>query len=163
MGLLAQVLGRVLPACAASGTAGLPVPRPGALADLRRPDRPNSALAAPAGFSPRPDIVLPEYKLPAPSLFAAIRAVAEARPRTYLHAVFEDVLEAHWVARSAVLNFPDLIVTQASSRGNGASTLILYSRSRYGHSDFGVNRRRLETWIAALHTALRLPAAELAS
>ena len=52
--------------------------------------------------------------------------------------------QVHWVVRSAVLNFPDLVTAQISS------ALVLYSRSVYGHSDLGVNRRRLDTWLAAL-------------
>jgi len=30
------------------------------------------------------------------------------------------------------------------------SGLIIYSRSRYGRSDFGVNRSRVKAWLAAL-------------
>jgi uncharacterized protein (DUF1499 family) len=30
----------------------------------------------------------------------------------------------------------------------------VYSRSVYGQSDLGVNRRRVETWLAALQTKL---------
>lgn len=157
MKLLAPVLGRVLPACAGTGEAGLPVPPPGALANLQRPRSPNSALAGPADFRPEPDIVLPLHAVPPARLFAALRAVAAAQPRTYLQASYDDRLEAHWVARSAALNFPDLIVAEVSPRGNDAGALILYSRSRYGFSDFGVNRKRLISWIAALDRALRPP------
>jgi uncharacterized protein (DUF1499 family) len=31
---------------------------------------------------------------------------------------------------------------------------MLYSRSVYGYSDFGVNRRRLGTWLAALQSSM---------
>jgi uncharacterized protein (DUF1499 family) len=34
------------------------------------------------------------------------------------------------------------------------SGLILWSRSIYGRSDFGVNRARLAAWLAALDAAL---------
>ena len=33
---------------------------------------------------------------------------------------------------------------------NGQSTLSIYSRSIYGLNDLGVNRARVETWLAAL-------------
>jgi len=59
-------------------------------------------------------------------------------------------LQAHFVARSALLNFPDLITAQVAEAGPDASTLVLYSRSVYGYSDLGVNRKRLNTWLAAI-------------
>ena len=39
-------------------------------------------------------------------------------------------------------------------RGEAESALILYSRSVYGRSDFGVNRKRLLSWLAALDGSL---------
>jgi uncharacterized protein (DUF1499 family) len=58
------------------------------------------------------------------------------------------------VARSAVFNFPDLVTVQVVAQGENASTLVLYSRSVYGHSDLGVNRRRLRAWLDALNTVI---------
>jgi uncharacterized protein (DUF1499 family) len=34
---------------------------------------------------------------------------------------------------------------------------VLYSRSVYGRSDLGVNRQRLNTWLAALQTKINQP------
>jgi len=53
-----------------------------------------------------------------------------------------------------VFNFPDLIMAQVTPATPDSSTLIIYSRSLYGHSDLGVNRKRVETWLAALQTKL---------
>jgi uncharacterized protein (DUF1499 family) len=33
---------------------------------------------------------------------------------------------------------------------DGQATLAIYSRSLIGHGDFGVNRARIERWLAAL-------------
>jgi uncharacterized protein (DUF1499 family) len=33
----------------------------------------------------------------------------------------------------------------------------MYSRSVYGHSDLGVNRQRVNTWLAALQTKIPSP------
>jgi uncharacterized protein (DUF1499 family) len=63
------------------------------------------------------------------------------------------------VVRSAVFNFPDLVTAQVAPDGENASTLILYSRSVYGRSDFGVNRKRLLSWLAAFDASLP-PSAE---
>ena len=56
-----------------------------------------------------------------------------------------------------MFNFPDLITAQVGEAGPDASTLVLYSRSVYGYSDLGVNRRRLNAWLAALRTRINHP------
>ena len=151
---LAWLLGLLLPACGAPGAQGLPVPPPLDVAHLTRPASPNTALAAPAGFRPTPDIVTPTYHVTAARLYAAIQAVAAAQPRTYLAAGYPDRLQADWVVRSAVLNFPDMVTAQANPAGADDATLVLYSRSVYGYGDFGANRRRVEVWLAALDRSL---------
>lgn len=150
----AWLLGLWLPACGAAGAQGLPVPPPLDVAHLTRPASPNTALAAPSGFRPPPDVVTPAYKVPAPRLYAAIRAVAAAEPRTYQAAAYPERLQDNWVVRSAVFNFPDLVTAQVAPDGADEATLVLYSRSVYGYSDRGVNRRRVEAWLAALDQAL---------
>ncbi len=150
MRLLPMLLGLVLPACAGEGAAGLPVPPPMQLAGLQRPASPNTALAAPKGFVPTPDIVTRVYAVPPERLYATIREVAASQPRTFLAASYDDRRQAHYVVRSAVFNFPDLVTAEIGAD----STLILWSRSVYGHSDLGVNAKRLAAWLAALDVAL---------
>ena len=156
---LARLLGLLLPACATPGAQGLPMPAPMDVAQLTRPASPNTALAAPSGFQPAPDVVTPTYHVSAPRLYAAIQAVAAAQPRTYQAAAYPDRLQGHWVVRSAVFNFPDLVTAQATAAGTDAATLVLYSRSVYGYGDFGANKRRVEAWLAALQQVLQ-PAKE---
>ncbi len=110
---LGWVLGLFLPACAAAGANGLPIPLLLDVAHIVRPASPNTALAAPAGFVPRPDLVTAVYPVSAERLAAAISAVATAQPRTFLAANYPQALQRHWVVRSAVLNFPDLVTAQA--------------------------------------------------
>jgi uncharacterized protein (DUF1499 family) len=50
-----------------------------------------------------------------------------------------------WVARSALWGFPDYITAEAGPKG-----LAVWSRLRFGRSDLGVNRARLEDWLARL-------------
>ncbi len=153
MRLAALLLALLLPACRGTGAGGLPAPEPMDMARLVRPATPNTALAAPQGFAPAPDIATRRYTVTPDRLFAALRDVALAQPRTHLHAAFDDRRQAHFVARSALMNYPDLIAVQVTPE----SDLILWSRSVYGRSDFGVNRARLETWLAALDAALKTP------
>jgi uncharacterized protein (DUF1499 family) len=157
MTLLAWLIGFVLPACAASGAEGLPQPQLMDMQRIERPTSPNTALAGPADFTPPPDVVTPTYRMPASRLDQAVRAVAAAQPRTFLAADYAAERQIHWVVRSALFNFPDLVMAQISDAGPDSSTLVLYSRSVYGHSDLGVNRRRLDTWLAALRTETNQP------
>jgi uncharacterized protein (DUF1499 family) len=157
MNPLAWMLGLVLPACGFPAAQGVPVPPPMDPAQITRPASPNTALAAPEGFSPVPDIVTPSYPVPAARLFELAQAVAAAQPRTYQAALYPDRLQVHYVARSAALNFPDLIMVQVRDEGLGRSNLILLSRSVYGYGDFGVNRRRVEAWLGELRTRLTRP------
>jgi uncharacterized protein (DUF1499 family) len=143
-----------LPACGFTGAQGLPPPAPIDPAAIVRPATPNTALAAPAGFAPAPDIVTPAYHVPADRLFAAVRKVADSQPRTFQAALYADRLQAQFVARSLVFNFPDIVMVQVKPEGPGASDLILWSRSVYGESDLGVNRKRAQAWLDALQTEL---------
>jgi uncharacterized protein (DUF1499 family) len=150
MRVIPMLLGLLLPACAGQGAEGLPVPPPLDVSHIERPATPNTALAAPAGFTPAPDLETRRYTMPPERLYAAIRHVAATQPRIWLQISYDDQLQADFVARSAVFNFPDLITAQVTPD----SGLILWSRSVYGRSDLGVNRKRLQIWLAALDTEL---------
>ncbi len=54
------------------------------------------------------------------------------------------------MVRSAVFNFPDLVTAQVDPAPADMASLVLYSRSVYGHGDLGVNRARVDAWLAAL-------------
>ncbi len=156
MSPLARILGLILPGCAAPGSNGLPVPALLDVARIERPASPDSALAAPEGWAPRPDIVTPVYPVPAHALLAAVAHVADTQPRAFRAAAYPDAGQLHWVIRSAVFNFPDIVTAQAMPHNpDGSALLLLYSRSVYGYGDFGVNRQRLMIWLAALDNAVR--------
>ncbi len=153
----AWLIAFLLPACGVSSAGGLPTPQLADMSHIRRPASPNAALAAPAGSDPAPDIVTPIFPLTAPRLYQAVLAVATAQPRTFLAAAYPAERQAHFVARSAWFNFPDLVTAQIGDSGQRDSTLVLYSRSVYGYSDLGVNRRRLTAWLAALQAEMNHP------
>ena len=85
---------------------------------------------------------------------AALRRIASTEPRVYPLGRFNDKLQAAYVARSRVLNFPDLVQVAAVPDGQG-SWPVIYSRSVYGRYDFGVNRQRVETWLSRIPDAIR--------
>ena len=156
MNPIAWLIGLILPACGFTAAEGLPTPPPMDTAQIVRPASPNTALAAPEGFNPPPDTVTASYPVRADRLFAQIQAVAVVN-RAPIRLLLSDRLQAHYVVRSALFNFPDLIMVQVMKADADSSTLIMYSRSVYGRSDLGVNRQRVATWLAALQTKIPSP------
>jgi uncharacterized protein (DUF1499 family) len=57
-----------------------------------------------------------------------------------------------YVQRSAVFGFPDTIVVRFLDQPGGTSTVAIYSRSQLGQRDMGVNKARVERWLAKLRT-----------
>lgn len=60
-----------------------------------------------------------------------------------------DDLHITYVQRSSLLGFPDYITVKAVEVDGGAA-LVIYSRSRYGRSDLGVNKKRIDGWLAKM-------------
>jgi uncharacterized protein (DUF1499 family) len=83
-----------------------------------------------------------------------LRQLGEGFPRTTLIRDWPERRQAQWVERSALMNYPDIIAAELVP-GPGGAGLFLYSRSLFGWSDLGANRRRVERWLAALDAALR--------
>jgi hypothetical protein len=110
----------------------------------------NNALAAPPWYTPLPDILTRQRNVPPARLYAALRQVAEAQPRTALDAAYDERLQAHYVVRRAVLPLSDRVAMQVTP----ASEIILWSRSVHGAFDFAVHRKRLVAWLTALDTHL---------
>lgn len=55
-----------------------------------------------------------------------------------------------YIQHSATLRFPDIITVELVWLGPDRSSIAIYSRSRYGSSDFGKNRKRVEKWLMLL-------------
>ncbi|MEQ8345131.1 MAG: DUF1499 domain-containing protein [Sneathiellaceae bacterium] len=121
------------------------------LAALNQPRKPNQYLAMPPGFGrARPHRTVPVFPRPAAELAEAVRAMALAQPRTILKAQAEDGLHMDFVQRSALFRFPDIVTVQIVPVDDARATLAIYSRSVYGHRDFGVNRNRVDDWLTRL-------------
>lgn len=118
--------------------------------DLRSFDRatsPNDALACPAGrCKAKGDIESPVFPVALNSLMAHAKRVISEQPRTRLIASDDQLEQLVFVQRSRFLGFPDTIWIQGLTIKAGSS-LIIYSRSNYGYSDFGVNRERVRAWL----------------
>ncbi len=109
--------------------------------------RPNEARIAPPGGAAA-DIESPVFALTPEALMRRFDAVAMADARVTRLAGGREALFATYVQRSATAGWPDYISVRAVAVEGGAA-LAVWSRSRYGYSDMGVNRARVERWLAA--------------
>ncbi len=119
-------------------------------ATVRLSGKPNEYLAAPRGTTADPaDAETRLYPESPRALLARFDAIARAQPRTRVVAGDLDSLMITYVQRSRVFGFPDYLTVKAVLMDCGAG-LMIFSLARYGRSDFGVNRARVEAWLAAL-------------
>ena len=111
---------------------------------------PNEYFAAPNGTTAAPaDAETRLYPERPRALLARFDAIARAQPRTQVVAGDPGSLMITYVQRSRVFGFPDYLTVKAVAT-EGGTGLIVWSRARYGRGDFGVNRARVEAWLAAL-------------
>lgn len=96
----------------------------------------------------------PLYNVAGLELAKTLQAIIISEPRTTMTDRTQDGLAMQFVQRSAVFRFPDTIDVEVIALSAQQSALAIYSRSRYGRRDFGVNRRRVERWLAALAAKL---------
>lgn len=117
--------------------------------------KPNDALAAPAHWDRRDaDFVTPLFAVPVDRLREAMVRIAAEEPRTHLVHLDKEASQAQFEQSSKIFKFKD-IITVAFEPAEGGSTLAIYSRARLGYYDFGVNRRRVRRWLAALEAQLQ--------
>jgi hypothetical protein len=102
-----------------------------------------------------PDGRAPSYATSAVDLARSIEAFFLAQPSTSILAGSADHLWSTYVQRSRLFGFPDYISLRVVELDDGGSGIAVWSRSRYGHSDLGVNRGRVEKLLAALQPFAR--------
>lgn len=123
----------------------------GDLAAVTLPETPNYWYACSRGLCRNASAELPEFAVPPDRLLAIARQTALAQPRTSLIAERERRLD--FTQLTAVFRFVDSISIAIVALPDGRSGLIVYSHSNLGRSDLGTNRRRVETWVAAITAA----------
>jgi uncharacterized protein (DUF1499 family) len=138
-----------LPLCGTAGAAGIPAPGLVDFGHLHRLGH-SEVLVAPADFVPKPDIVAPEFALPPAQVFALLQDVAALQPRTFALDEEPGALQAAWVVRSAVANFPDIIEIAVLPEPGGKTSFVFYSHAVYGASDYGVNAKHAMRWLKDL-------------
>lgn len=118
--------------------------------------RPNQFLVLPPGFigKAKPHAASPVFAAAPEQVLEALKRIALAEPRTTLAHEDRAARQATFVQRSKTFRFPDTVTVEAVPLAPGRTALAVYSRAKYGIRDFGVNRARVERWLAALAAAL---------
>lgn len=135
------------------GTAGLPPAAPVEFATLRLPSSPNAHLAAPPGATAERHETVPLLAVSADAAWEVLRRLGDGMERVWKMAEWPERRQAQWVARTRLMNYPDLINAEVVELPGGTG-LFLYSRSLVGYSDLGVNAKRVAEWRAAFDAAL---------
>lgn len=136
------------------GAAGVPPPLPVDFATLALPPSPNTCLLTPSTAPGVGHLHRDPFPVSTDDAFAAIRATAAAQPRTFPLAEYPGRRQAQWVARTRLMNYPDIVVAEVAPAGDGTG-LWLYSRSLLGWSDLGANRARVMAWLGEFEARLR--------
>lgn len=119
--------------------------------------KPNQYLVCPAAFCAKAQTVhreAPVYPVTVAALKDAFLDVVAAQPRVSPGPVDTTNLQFQFVQRTALLRFPDTVDVRFIPLGEDKATLAIYSRSKYGYSDMGVNKRRIDNWLDALDREL---------
>ena len=115
----------------------------------QRPGMDNDVLVLPPGM-PGADIESPLFQGDLRAVARRVDAVAVRDGRTRRLAGNVDQGFVTYIVRSQWMGFPDYVSLKIVPQPDGRFALAIWSRSRFGYSDLGVNRARVERWLAAL-------------
>ena len=116
-----------------------------------RPPSPNTYLVAPQSLvEAQVDLEAPVYIAPAATMAQAFNEYVLTQPNAL---PVEGRVESLWltfVQRTPTLKMPDYISVKFIELEGGKSTIAIYSRSRFGYGDMGVNKARITAWLQSL-------------
>lgn len=125
-----------------------------AIADLRGRLPANASVACPPDYCRVAGAARsPVFPVAVDRLHRDLVRVIASEPR--VTPVAEEPRRIVVIQRSAVFGFPDIAIAELIALGPDRSSVALYSRARYGRDDFGVNRARVERWLAGLAALTR--------
>lgn len=100
------------------------------------------------------DLAVPIYRVPVKRLRESFVAVAADQENTNLLALDREATQAEFMQQSRVFGFVDHITVGFITISEIESSLAIFSRSKIGLWDMGVNRRRIQTWLTLLEERL---------
>jgi uncharacterized protein (DUF1499 family) len=121
------------------------------LAELHSPLPKPGFLFCPSGYCPAGEAVAsPVFPMPWERLREYWTEVISGQKRVETIAADPDNRRFVYIQHSPTFRFPDIITVEFVPLGPNRSSIAVYSRSRYGHYDFGKNRKRVGKWLALL-------------
>lgn len=123
-------------------------------ARFRKINRPNQFLALPAAFTSaeKPDVAAGIFTASVDQVRDAWLEIVRGQPRISGVRQLDGQIEC--MQRTALVGFPDWITAQPVDLGDGKASICIFSRSKYGLRDFGVNEKRALEWLALLASKL---------
>jgi uncharacterized protein (DUF1499 family) len=118
-------------------------------AQLRLKSSPNQYLVCPEGdCSGQAHAVAPDFSVSVDRLQAAWFAVVESQPSTEIIGRNDAARQFDIETLTPLIGYPDTVTVRFIELASDRSTLMIYSRSHYGHSDLGANQKRIDRWLA---------------
>ena len=113
--------------------------------ELQLPNKKNYYLMCPNDFCKDMSAISPVFKVAVKKLQQITELVISQQPRIKLlinQPGYIAVTQYSWF-----WHFPDLVDIKFLAIDDTSSSFIIYSRSKYGYYDFGVNQRRVRDWV----------------
>ena len=114
------------------------------------PSTPNSYRVGPSDAAIGSDAVAPTFDMSAADLAVAFDRAARGDGRVDVVGGSPPERFVTYVQTSGLFGFPDYISVRFIEVDGERSTLSVFSRSRLGQSDLGVNEKRVERWLGNL-------------
>jgi uncharacterized protein (DUF1499 family) len=115
-------------------------------------ERPNQFLICPRDLCAKTTAHdnAPIFKLNVRNLRNKFEAIALTQNNVELKRQSDHPPQSDYIVRTNIMRYPDIVTVRFIKLGPNSSTLAIYSRSVYGHSDFGVNEKRVKNWLKNL-------------
>jgi len=94
------------------------------------------------------------FDLDALDLAEKVDRVARSQPKVTVLEGSAKSGNVTYVQRTKLMAYPDYISIKISPEIAGKSRLTIYSRSRFGYFDYGVNKARVKAWTAAIGSTI---------
>ena len=118
-------------------------------ATLQLKSSPNQYLVCPEGFcAAQAHTTAPTFSVPVSELQTALLEVVAAQPSTEIIASNSAERQFDIETLTPLMGYPDTVTVRFIEGPERSSTLAIYSRSHYGHSDIGANKKRIDSWLA---------------
>src|SRR5579864_711053 len=120
------------------------------LAELHDPIPGNAFLACPPGYCTATAAPSPVFALSADRLVDRWGEMIASESNVFQAENQPPARRIVLIQHTPLLRFPDIITVEFVAVAPDRSSLAIYSRARYGRSDFGTNRRRVLRWLDRL-------------